>query len=540
MDPTKQIYLLLICQGFYLGSLCQRWTFPEKITGLIDSCVEIPCTYHPDGRSGASGTVWYLYNTRDYPQILNTKDSSTVMEEYKERTSLVAGNNSCTLRINPVRREDGNKYYYPGIAEDRIINTADKQNKYVHLSVTDPETIQLLGLNIMTEGVSTTLRCRAVHTCRSSPPSLQWNKPGQVLNQFVEISGGSWRQESNLTYIPSYVDDGTIIQCTATYINGITAKGSGTLNINYAPKNVKVMILKMGEFMEGNDVPLQCSSSSKPAANKYEWFKGKDKTKLPDIGREITVRNVTRVINLYSCAAINDVGQGESALMEIPVLHSPIGVHIKVKKGREFNELICDFLSSRPDVTHYTWRKDGTTLSETMKNLIVGNDEESSGQYSCIAHNTVGNSTSEEIFYKGEKLDLALILGSVAGVFLLLFLILIIYFCLRQNKKSASPTSPIHGTVSHRIPYHETVNNKDDNLYGNIQSNHQAKPSSIRLEYMVNVNIDENHAIYCNSDVLHPSNEVEYSVIAHGPNDQDQNPPSRVRQSEVEYTVVKR
>ncbi|XP_075183294.1 uncharacterized protein LOC142255722 [Anomaloglossus baeobatrachus] len=230
MDPMKQIYLLLICQGFYLGSLCQEWTYPTIITAPIGSCVEIPCTYHPDGRSGASSTVWYCVTNGPDLEILNTKDPSTVIEEYRDRTSLVPGDNSCTLRIDPVRREDGGYYYYPGIAEDRRITAYDKQKIFL-LTVTDRVNIQLYVPKPLTEGEAATIRCTVEHTCRSSPPSLQWNKLGQVQYQSVEISGGSWRQESNLTFIPSYLDDGTTIQCTATYPNGQIFLELGTLNI---------------------------------------------------------------------------------------------------------------------------------------------------------------------------------------------------------------------------------------------------------------------------------------------------------------------
>ncbi|XP_069598882.1 B-cell receptor CD22-like [Ranitomeya imitator] len=541
MNPIKQIYLLLIYQGFYLGSVCQRWTFPSRITALIGSCVEIPCTYHPARRSGASSAVWYLYHSRDYIQILNTKDSSSSIRiSYKGRTSLVSADNSCTLRIDPVKREDGDKYYYPGIAEDIAINAADEHEGYVYLSLTGANEIQLFGPNIMTEGEATLIRCTIVHTCRSSPPSLEWNKPGQAQNQVGEISGGSWIEASNLTYIPSYVDDGTTIQCTATYHNGRKAEVSGTLNINYAPKNVAITVVNMGELMEGSDVTLRCKSFSKTDVYEYEWYKGKDKTKLPDRGWEITVRNVTRDGEPYSCAAINQVGRGESALTEIPVLHAPTGVHITVNNEGEFTELTCDFLRSRPDVTHYTWMKDGSILqSETGKTLTVDNNEGSSGQYSCIAHNSVGNSTSAKVFHDGKTMDLPIILGSIAGVFLLLFLILIVYFCLRRNKKPASPSSPIHGTISN-IPYNYTTAT-NDNQYGNIQSNHQANSSYRRSELMVNVKVEENDVIYSNSDVMQPSHESEYSVIYHGHYENSQNASSRVRQSEVvEYAMVKR
>ncbi|XP_073513700.1 sialoadhesin-like isoform X2 [Phyllobates terribilis] len=391
MDTMKQICLLLICHGFYLGSVCQQWTYPERITALIGSCVEIPCTYYPARISGVSSIVWYLSIDGPDPEILNTKDSSSIRINYKGRTSLVPGDKSCSLRIDPVRGEDNRNFYYPWIAEDGTMNELYRQASFVLLSV---------------RGEATIVRCSVEHTCRSNSPSLQWDKPGQVHNQSVKISEGFWREESNLTFIPSYEENWTLVRCTATYPDGRSFHESRTLTILDKPTNVTITVLGMGEVMEGSDVTLQCNSFSKRRqVKKYEWYKGKDKTKLPEIGREITVRKVTWDMEPYSCAAINDAdGRGESALTEIPVLYAAIGVHMTVKNEGEFTELICDFLSSRPDVTHYTWMKYGSILqSETEKTLSVGNNVENYGKYSCIAHNRAGDSSSKEFLHMDER-----------------------------------------------------------------------------------------------------------------------------------------
>ncbi|KAM4016744.1 B-cell receptor CD22-like isoform 2-T3 [Anomaloglossus baeobatrachus] len=438
MDPMKQIYLL-ICQGFYLGSLCQRWTFPSRITALIGSCVEIPCTYHPDGGSGASCTVWYWNTYGPDPEILNTKDSSTVIGEYRDRTSLVPGNNSCTLRIDPVRRGDGGYYYNPGITEDRTINAGGLQNTYVLLSVTD------------------------------------------------------------------------------------------------LPTKVAVIVLGIGEVMEGSDVTLQCNSSSKTKVNKYEWYKGKNKTKLPDTGRKITVMKVTRDVEPYSCAAINAAGRGESALVEIPVLYAATGVHITVKNEGEFTKLICDFLSSRPDVTHYTWMKDGSILQDQKgKTLTIENNVENAGQYSCIAHNIAGDSSSAEINHTGGTMFSPVIWGSAAGVFFLLLFILILFCCLRRKRKSSS----IRGSSTKMS--NESEMSKDDNHHGDNQSSHNAQPPSLRSGPSVDVNFAGNQVAYSNNDGTQPSNEVEYSVISHRqPNQAGQNSSRAQHDEDVEYATLK-
>ncbi|KAM3923142.1 B-cell receptor CD22-like [Leptodactylus fuscus] len=276
MESMKQIYLLLICQGFYLGSVGQRWTFPSTMTALIGSCVEIPCTYTPGRKTRTSRTEWVLPRSNNW---------------YKDRLVHALGGNICTLRIDPVREGDGDTVY-----------------------------IDLYISRTLKEGEATVIRCSVDHTCGFRPPSLQWNKPGQVIKKSVNISGGSWREESELTYIPSYVDDGSSVQCTAIYPNGIFFCELGTLNIIYSPKNVTVTVIGMDEVKEGTNVTLQCNSFSKPMVYEYEWYKGK--TRLPDRGREMTVYNVTGDMEPYSCTAINRVGRGESPPIQIPVLRT--------------------------------------------------------------------------------------------------------------------------------------------------------------------------------------------------------------------------
>ncbi|XP_069802860.1 B-cell receptor CD22-like [Dendropsophus ebraccatus] len=323
------------------------------------------------------------------------------MEEYRGRTSLVSGEKSCTLRIDPVREEDGDKYYYPGIIEDRSINAYEKQGSiYVTLSVSDKVNVQLHGSRTMSEGEDSAIQCSAEHTCRSSPPSLQWNKPGEVTTQSVEISGGSWREESELTYIPSYVDDGSYIQCTATYPNGQTAERSITLSIKYAPKNVSVTVIGMDEVMEGSDVRLQCNSFSNPGVYRYEWYKGKEKSRLLERGREITVRKVTRDMEPYSCTAINPGGRRESALTHIPVLFAPKNVTVTVIGMDEVMEgsdvtLQCNSFS-KFDVYEYEWYKgkERTRLSDIGRKIRVRNVTWDVEPYSCTALNQMGGGES--------------------------------------------------------------------------------------------------------------------------------------------------
>ncbi|XP_073457908.1 B-cell receptor CD22-like isoform X2 [Aquarana catesbeiana] len=454
MSITKKILLFTIFKGL----VCQRWEFPTEVVGLIGSCVEIPCTFRPRENSGTSSTVWFLYHEnsrkstsfhpfferRRHSQIFNSQGSSSTLMDYTDRTSLVLGMNSCSLKIDPVRRDDGGKFYYPGIAEDLETSAWSKQGRMtLQLHVTDtPSIMELTRSAEMVEGRGEIVSCSVEHTCGSNPPSLKWNKPGQTIRQGSEdLSGGKWREVLMNIYIPSHKDDRKQIQCTATYRNGETSQNATRLNIKYAPKDVMISLPKFKEFLEGSDVILTCSCRSNPPPHRYEWYHANSKIKLGLEIRRIVVRNVSKDMEPYSCTAINTVGRGESPPKEIPVQYAATGVQVVVLHPTEgATELKCTFANCRPSVTHYTWMKAGNILiDKTEQILVLDSNEDRFGSYSCIAHNTAGSSTSAEMVFADYNTDkgstdikdnsnLFLILGILAGVILL---IVIVYFSIR-------------------------------------------------------------------------------------------------------------
>ncbi|XP_075183296.1 B-cell receptor CD22-like [Anomaloglossus baeobatrachus] len=262
--------------GLHLGYVCQTRWIAHETNALLGSCVEIPCTHSVHDTIGVSGVVWYIGDYQEGEEILNTKNLSSVNEKYKNRTSMVPGEKNCTLRIDPVREEDSNTYYSDHDSSKIYFRPA------TFLYVRDyPADMNLSVSKYMSEDNATTVRCAVEHTCGSSPPSLQWNKPGQIEERSVSLHKGSWSEESELTYIPSYVDDGTPIRCTATYPNGQKTEKSAKLKILFAPKHVTVTIIENGKITEGSDVNLACTSISRPEVSTYEWYKGRERTKLP-------------------------------------------------------------------------------------------------------------------------------------------------------------------------------------------------------------------------------------------------------------------
>ncbi|KAM4651755.1 B-cell receptor CD22-like [Discoglossus pictus] len=474
------IYLFIILQGLYLGSDGQpSFSFPSQIQGLKDSCVEIPCTYSNPRFPSNPSVAWYLFEIAWQVVVLNIRDSSTVNLNYRNRTSLVKKEiNSCTLRIDRVRREDSGDYY-PRTLGNRQINPFIHNGKMVHLSIEDsPAQPQFVMPGEMTEGSPVFITCSAQHTCASTPPSLQWNKIGQPIHEnHMDLGGGTWRAISELTYHPSYEDHGKEIHCRATYPNGQSYQQKGTANIKYPPKNTQVVI-ENKELKEGNDVTLSCSSNSNPAIQTYEWFKGKEKDKLIDQDQQIIVKNVHWDSEPYACSAVNELGRGESALMTIPVEHAAKNVNIITTDEVEgYLELKCDFVSSRPDVTHYTWIRNETVLNQTQQILILRHIATNVGKYYCVAHNTAGSTSSPSleitdfINLKRNRFFLRPILGFVA-VIIVILVILVVYLCIRKRKYQKAlnvEKSGTKGTLSSDAAYTDLLQRNSSEEYAELQ-----------------------------------------------------------------------
>ncbi|XP_072283103.1 B-cell receptor CD22-like [Pyxicephalus adspersus] len=453
MIITRKVLVLTLFQGLLTECWCQKWDFPNIIFGLAGSCVEIPCVFSPQNNSGTSSTVWYLYRRKQYLEIFNSQKSSSVLSEYRDRTSLARGRKSCSLRIDPVRRDDSEEYYYPGIAEHQRTNAWSLSGMILLLNVTDDPPIPALsGKNRMVEGNSETIECSVWHTCGSSPPSLKYNKSGQTKRHFEALPRGYWREILHLRYVPTSEDDKTVIQCTATYHNGKTSQRAATLNILYAPKDVMVVLPKPKAIIEGGDVILTCFCKSNPPPLTYEWYRANSKVKLrSEDQKSLILRNVSKDTEPYSCSAINEVGRGESPPTRIPMQYAATGVQVIVLyKAGGATRLKCSFVSSKPNVTHYTWFKDGNKLIyKTGQILVLDNNEDMSGSFSCIAHNIVGSSTSSELELEaidadnneeGTKKMIYMTLFPVLGFICLSILVICIY-CRYKAHQASSPTS---------------------------------------------------------------------------------------------------
>ncbi|XP_063291522.1 B-cell receptor CD22-like [Pelobates fuscus] len=372
--------------------------FPESIQALGGSCVEIPCsfTYKEDDDFNL---IWFMYHFTSYPQIFNKRLPSAVEPEYKGRTSMVGnGKNSCSLRIDNVKSSE---YYYPGI--DTNINSYKVNNgKRIRVEVSDSFFMPAIkGADDIQEGKTISMSCSVTHTCASSPPSLEWNKAGHPISvQHEDISGGYWRVQSEIRYSPSYQDHNTSLRCTATFQNGKRFYQYIILNIKFPPKNTGIKVLDKTEMREGDTVTLQCITRANPAPSSYEWYKVEKNstTKLKKNAEKLQILNVNLDSNKYYCSARNELGTGNSSIIELPVKYRAKGVRIHLEKQGDSVKMECVFSSGNPEPTQYAWLHNGSLKhNKTEKILIIKATVISSGNYQCEVSNDVGKSMSEPV-----------------------------------------------------------------------------------------------------------------------------------------------
>ncbi|MEE6481892.1 hypothetical protein FKM82_013051 [Ascaphus truei] len=566
-SPGEKILLLFVLQGAFPGSGCQRWSFsfPRSIAALKGSCVEIPCTFTRPKDIAEISVIWYLYRITGYPQAFNNNTLSAVLLQYQARTSLLGNvTNSCSLRIDDVRTSDGESYY-PGINEE--INSYTLNKGSVLIQVTDvPYDPLLTGQWDLTDGITVSITCSVHHTCASKPPSVQWNKAGhRITVRHEDLTGGYWSVTSEIKYYPHYQDDKTQLECTATYSNGQKIHKIRTLSIKYSPKNTTITLLQSKEIKEGDDVTLMCTSQANPDVKAYTWYQVGNDTQsvLQDHGQHITLRNVSWENEKYYCSAMNDVGRGDSSILKISVMYAAKGVRI-IQKPEHLQEddmeLECQFSGSKPAPTHYTWYIDGIPVTNKTDQILYVKPIQS-GNYSCAAHNSAGSSSSLPVTITAtsgsHKVDMNVILASVAGIIVLILLVLVIYIYIRwkNTQKSTSPSSPESGRIEIKTSAQHMSNQDeipmDEILYENQQPeqyyNHMSTPNSIRPQQPLagdsnNLSREEEDALYSTPqrNQKEEPEEVHYASIQHSQRVPSNRVPQRLSHTDnSEYAVVK-
>ncbi|XP_067094221.1 B-cell receptor CD22 [Osmerus mordax] len=463
------------------------WTaeVPSQVSALLGSCVVIPCSFNYPEPEKKSSEVTGIWAEKTLEKIYHP-DRSSVLQDYKERTQLVGDLQvkNCSLRIDPLHQSDTGPFHFRVEIKDYekysyVDNTVSIDIKRL------PEPPTLSVSEEVRVGELFTASCSVSHSCPTDPPVLTWSHSATPTVQSQQLSKGQWEVTSSLTFAPTVADHKKSLRCRAAYRGGKKAESSRTLNVKYAPLDVRVE--RESTLQEGDSVELRCSSDGNPAAHSYQWHSPSGA--LLSQGQTYRLERVSRHTGPLYCTAINTEGQGRSSQVKLNVIYPP---EIKVGSAcfSNISTVTCLCIVESVPLSDVRWFLPDGVLSSTKvdrhQSVIIATLQGSLGfaDYTlCHANNSEGNTTQA---FKLPKKDMTwTVQGSIAvSAFLVPVLFMSAWRLTRKCRKShdgqhATTTQDIamvtaKATVSDdSAAIQENINNGvpgNQYVYGNMEA----------------------------------------------------------------------
>ncbi|XP_035862371.1 B-cell receptor CD22 isoform X2 [Sander lucioperca] len=232
-----------------------------------------------------------------------------------------------------------------------------------------------------------------------------------------------------------------VYTCSATNSEGSKTSKPTTLVVKYRPKDVTVKAEPALIVNENKSLTLRCSAQSHPPVTSVTWMKTTDgKSEIIRKGLTFILKSVSPSDSgLYSCAANNGIGTGNSQKAEVKVKYAPKHTNItraaeqQQPDGTRSVELSCSS-HSYPPVTQYSWYKikaeEGDEKVSNHQTYTVYSNEP--GSYYCIAKNEINQRKSDPV----HLFDRTLMKVLYIFLFLIILFIIILIFFVYRRKKS--------------------------------------------------------------------------------------------------------
>ncbi|XP_053343356.1 myelin-associated glycoprotein-like [Clarias gariepinus] len=262
------------------------WVSVDSVNAVRGSCVLVPC------RTVAySKVAWYKYARWGYPTVYSN-ERSEILSEFSGRTSVPGSRYSgdCSLRINNVQDSDSEEGLYVWVWDRDGYNQGFyEDHQIINIYVWDPTEPEISVESKQVEGKPFTATCKFRHSCRSSPPRIYWYGPSPISNAFTNTKDweGFWESQATATF--------SVTQDT----------------FSDAPTDVKVDYTGSSSVVEGGQISLKCTSTSRPAPTHYKWFISPNSTSFSPSGSTVVLLDVRRNTSV-SCIVNNSIGQDES------------------------------------------------------------------------------------------------------------------------------------------------------------------------------------------------------------------------------------
>ncbi|XP_032872249.1 myelin-associated glycoprotein-like isoform X2 [Amblyraja radiata] len=306
--------LLLLQAGVQSGEWTMR-ALPRR--AIRKSCVVIPCTFDfPSRPYTAVHGAWFKYWNHWKYTVYYTRDHNYGMAGFKGRAEIVGnlGEKDCSLRINHLRSEDSDVYYFYVELDGFETYTYTPPVQLHVLDVPDKPEISIP--ETLSEGTPVSILCKALYPCPDQRPSLTWS---ELSDSTIIVLGEKTSGDIStvLNFTPSVAHHGQTVRCTVDYFDtSHRLANSVTLNVTYSPRNTVVE----WNFKEANTISLRCSSDANPSVTSFSWFKVTHgvETDLRRGSQNITVHlESVKATTSYSCTATNALGSSRSAPVRV-------------------------------------------------------------------------------------------------------------------------------------------------------------------------------------------------------------------------------
>ncbi|XP_060717715.1 myelin-associated glycoprotein-like isoform X2 [Tachysurus vachellii] len=382
-----------------LGHVCHCWeaNVPKTVTAVRDSCVLVPCNTFP-----YSKVIWYKYKSVGYP-VVYSNEQSGIMDQFKGRTSVPgdAENGNCTLRINNVQTEDSEVDLYVWVWK-RDGSDSGFEYHTTKINILNPTDPVITAESEQVEGKAFTAKCEFRTSC-PTPPQMFWKGLDYISNKLIHTQNGEtlWVTKITGTFTVTRKNQGARLSCTAKLKEQEFQSTSVTLEVLYAPTDVRVDFTGKNIVVEGHSISLACTSDCRPSTIDYEWVVNQDSTTKRYKGSTVVLQDVMR--NTYvSCIAINAIGRGESKKLPLTVHYAPTDVRVDftgkniVVEGHSIS-LACTS-DCRPSPTDYEWVINQNSTTKRYKgSTVVLQDVMRNTYVSCIAINAIGRGESKKL-----------------------------------------------------------------------------------------------------------------------------------------------
>ncbi|XP_076216969.1 B-cell receptor CD22 [Aptenodytes patagonicus] len=270
-------------------------------------------------------------------------------------------------------------------SDGKIITRASRQLQ-VNYAPRDVQ-VEMTPSSPVHEGREVTLSCRDT----AKPPShtYTWRLGDRILPH----------RTAQVLLRPIQATDGGSYRCQATNTVGTIESLPTTLEVYYAPRDVRVEVTPSSPIHEGQEVTLSCRDSSKPPSHTYTWsLEGRI---LPHRTAQVHLRptNVTDG-GSYSCQATNALGTAESPPTTLEVYYPPRAAILENLTAlpalvASRITLHCALGPAHPAPSFIQWLRNDCWEADTLGPTLSFNaDPARAGAYRCIGQNPAGSTFS--------------------------------------------------------------------------------------------------------------------------------------------------